>query len=194
MTGTFPWYVARAAGIVSWALLAAATLWGLALSTHALGKRPRPNWLLDLHRWLGGTALAFTAVHVVALLADQYVHFGLVEVLVPFASRWHPAAVAWGVVAGYVLVAVELTSLARNRISKRTWRRVHTASFVLFVFATVHGLAAGTDTRSAAARLLVLAVVTLFAGLTAIRVTDLVRLRPVAATPAGPRRDLPVRR
>ena len=52
----------------------------------------------------------------------------------------------------------------------------------------------GTDTRSAAARLLVLAVVTLFAGLTAIRVTDLVRLRPVAATPAGPRRDLPVRR
>jgi len=140
MTGTFPWYVARAAGIVSWALLAAATLWGLALSTHALGKRPRPNWLLDLHRWLGGTALAFTAVHVLALLADQYVHFGLVEVLVPFASRWHPAAVAWGVVAGYLLVAVELTSLARNRISKRTWRRVHTASFVLFVFATVHCL------------------------------------------------------
>ena len=47
-----------------WALLAAATLWGLALSTKVLGKRPRPNWLLDMHRWLGGTALAFTGVHV----------------------------------------------------------------------------------------------------------------------------------
>ena len=61
-----------------------------------------------------------------------------------WSALWHPAAVAWGVVAGYLLVAVELTSLARNRISKRTWRRVHTASFVLFVFATVHGLTAGT--------------------------------------------------
>jgi hypothetical protein len=194
MTGNFAWYVARAAGIVSWALLAAATLWGLALSTHALGRRPRSNWLLDLHRWLGGTALAFTGVHVLALLADQYVNFGAVEILVPFASHWHPVAVAWGVVAGWLLLAVELTSLARGRLSKRSWRRVHTASFVLFVFATVHGLAAGTDTRSVAARLLVGSVVTLFAGLTAIRVTDLVRLPPVAATPVGPRRDLPVRR
>ena len=194
MTGNFAWYVARAAGIVSWTLLAAATLWGLALSTRALGRRPRPNWLLDLHRWLGGTALAFTGVHVLALLADQYVNFGLVEILVPFASSWHPVAVAWGVVAGYLLLAVELTSLARNRLTKRTWRRVHTASFVLFVFATIHGLAAGTDTRSASARLFVLAVLTLFAGLTTIRVIDLVRLRPVAATPVGPRHDLPVRR
>ncbi len=194
MSGTFPWYVARAAGILSWGLLAASTLWGLALSTRALGNRPRPNWLLDLHRWLGGTALAFTGVHVLALLADQYVRFTPVQILVPFASSWHPVAVAWGVVAAYLLLAVELTSLARDRLRKRTWRRVHTASFVLFVTATVHGLAAGTDTRSAAARMFVLAVVTLVAGFTAIRVTDLVRLRSVAAAPVGRHRDLPVRR
>jgi DMSO/TMAO reductase YedYZ heme-binding membrane subunit len=194
VSGTFPWYIARAAGIVSWLLLAAATLWGLALSTRALGNRPRPNWLLDMHRWLGGTALAFTGVHVLALLADQYVNFGLTEVLVPFASSWHPVAVAWGVVAGYLLLAVELTSLARGRLAKRTWRRVHTASFVLFVFATIHALAAGTDTRSTAARLIVLAVVTLVAGFTAIRVIDLVRLPPVTATPVRPRHDRPARR
>ena len=194
MSGTFPWYAARAAGLVSWALLAAATLWGLALSTRALGPRPRPNWLLDLHRWLGGTALAFTGVHVIALLLDQYVHFGLVQILVPFASTWHPAAVAWGVVSLYLLIAVELTSLARARISKRTWRRVHTASFVLFVTATVHGLASGTDMRSPLFRLVALAVAALVAGFTAIRVTDLVRSRPEAPTPAGARRELPVRR
>ena len=194
MSGTFPWYVARAAGLVSWALLAAATLWGLALSTRALGPRPRPNWLLDLHRWLGGTALAFTGVHVIALLLDQYVRFGLVQILVPFASTWHPAAVAWGVVSLYLLIAVELTSLARARISKRTWRRVHAASFVLFVTATLHGLASGTDMRSPLFRLVALAVAALVAGFTAIRVTDLVRSRPEAPTPASARRELPVRR
>jgi len=194
MSGTFPWYIARAAGLVSWALLAAATLWGLALSTRALGGRLRPNWLLDLHRWLGGTALAFTGVHVVALLADQYVHFGITEILVPFTSSWHPVAVAWGVVAAYLLLAVELTSLARTRLSKRAWRRVHTASFVLFVVATIHGLTAGTDTRSAAARMLALAVATVFAGLTAIRLADVLRPPAVASSPHRGRRELPVRR
>ena len=193
MSGTFPWYVARAAGLVSWALLAAATLWGLALSTRALGDRPRANWLLDLHRWLGGTALAFTGVHVVALLADQYVHFGVAEILVPFTSSWHPVAVAWGVVAAYLLLAVEFTSLARNRLSKRAWRRVHTASFVLFVFATIHGLTAGTDTRSVMARTLALAVGTVFAGLTAIRLADVLRPAP-APSPHRGRREMPVRR
>ena len=194
MSGTFPWYVARAAGVVSWALLAAATLWGLALSTRALGDRPRANWLLDFHRWLGGTALAFTGVHVVALLADQYVHFGLVQILVPFTSSWHPVAVAWGVVALYLLLAVELTSLARNRLSKRAWRRVHTASFALFVVATIHGLTAGTDTRSVAARMLALAVATVFGGLVAIRLVDVVRPPVAAPSPHRGRREMPVRR
>jgi predicted ferric reductase len=194
MSGTFPWYVARAAGLLSWALLAAATLWGLALSTRALGDRPRANWLLDLHRWLGGTAVAFTGVHVLALLADQYVHFGAVEILVPFASRWHPVAVAWGVVSAYLLLAVELTSLVRTRLSKHAWRRVHTTSFVLFVTATAHGLASGTDMRAPLFRFVVLAVLTLFAGLTAIRVADLVRSRDDAQTRPRPRRELPVRR
>jgi predicted ferric reductase len=190
MSVTLPWYVARASGLVSWALLAAATLWGLALSTKVLGKRPRPNWLLDMHRWLGGAAVSFTAVHVIALLGDQYVHFGLSSVLIPLASAWHPVAVAWGVVAAYLLVAVELTSLARARLSKRVWRRIHTASFVLFVMATIHGLSVGTDTKSATARLITLAVCTVFVGLTAVRVAEVGRPQPEVASPAARRREM----
>jgi Ferric reductase like transmembrane component len=146
MNGALPWYVARAAGLVSWGLLTAATMWGLALSTKLFGRRPRPSWILDLHRMLGGLALVFTGVHVGAILVDTYVHFGLTDVLVPFAAKWHPVAVAWGVVALYLLAAVELTSLLRARLPRVLWRRVHYASFPLFVLATVHGLTAGTDT------------------------------------------------
>ena len=142
------WYTARAGGIVAWALAAASVVWGLALSTHVMGRNPRPAWLFDLHRFLGGLTLIFTGVHVAAVLLDTYVHFSVINVLVPFTGTWHPAAVAWGIVAMYLLLAVELTSLARARISKRSWRRVHFASFALFLFSTVHGLAAGTDGRS----------------------------------------------
>ena len=169
-----PWYVARSAGLVAWSLLAASVLWGLAMSTRAraFGRRPRPAWMLDLHRWLGGLATIFVGVHVLAILADSYVHFTLLSVLVPFASSWRPAAIAWGVVGLYLLLAVELTSLARTRLPRRAWRAVHFASFPLFLTATVHAFTAGTDAGSwafvAAATTSVLAV----AGLTAKRISD----------------------
>jgi methionine sulfoxide reductase heme-binding subunit len=98
MNSTILWYAARAGGIVAWALAAGSVVWGLALSTRALGKRPRPAWLFDLHRFLGALALIFTGVHVLAVLADSYVHFSLLNVLVPFTGAWRPVAVAWGVI------------------------------------------------------------------------------------------------
>lgn len=54
------WFAARASGIVAWALAASSVVWGLALSSRVLGRRPRPAWLFDLHRFLGGLALVFT--------------------------------------------------------------------------------------------------------------------------------------
>lgn len=139
------WYVARASGIVAWALLAASVLWGLALSTRVLGGNPRPNWLLDLHRFLGGLAVVFTGLHLLGLVLDTYVHFGLTELLVPMASTYRPGPVAWGIAGLYLLAAVEITSLLRRRISKRVWRMTHVLSFPLYAAATAHGIMAGTD-------------------------------------------------
>jgi predicted ferric reductase len=163
------WYIARSGGIVAWALLAGSVLWGLALSTKVLRGRPRPNWILDLHRFLGGLALLFTGIHVTGLVLDSYVHFGLTEVLVPFASAWHPVAVAWGVIALYLLVAVELTSLARKKISKRAWRLTHYLSFPLFLLTTVHALSAGTDRSTVLLRWSVIVVSAVITGLTFVR-------------------------
>jgi sulfoxide reductase heme-binding subunit YedZ len=163
------WFAARASGIVAWALAASSVIWGLALSTRVLGRRPRPAWLFDLHRFLGGLALTFTGVHILAVLADSYVHFSLLDVLVPLTSDWHPLAVAWGILGLYLLLAVELTSLARTRLPRRLWRRVHYASFVVFAATTVHGLTAGSDARSPALLLAYLAASALVTGLTASR-------------------------
>jgi hypothetical protein len=139
------WYTARAGGIVAWLLLTASVIWGLWLSGRVRPLGVRPAWILDLHRFLGGLATIFVGVHVVSILLDSYTSFGLTDVLVPFASSWHPLAVAWGVVAMYVLLAVELTSLARTRMPQRWWRTIHVASLPLFLLATIHYVAAGTD-------------------------------------------------
>ncbi len=204
------WYTARAGGIVSWCLLAASVLWGLGISTKTTPPRVRPNWMLDLHRFLGGLATLFVGVHVAGLLLDSYVHFGPTEILVPLASTWHPVAVAWGIVAMYLLLAVELTSLARSRLPRRLWRGVHAASFPLFAFATIHGLSAGTDRTNPIWQAAVWSTVAAVVLLTVVRVLQWrtpppprpvrrpTRPRTAAATPAwappaGPRYGPPVR-
>jgi predicted ferric reductase len=166
------WYIARSGGIVAWGLLAGSVLWGLALSTKVLRGRPRPNWILDLHRFLGGLALLFTGVHVLGLMLHSFgsIRFGFVEVLVPFtSSAYHPVAVAWGVIAFYMLVAVELTSLARKKLSKRAWRLTHYLSFPLFLLTTVHALSAGTDRSTLLLRWSVIVVCAAVTGLTFVR-------------------------
>ena len=164
------WYTTRSSGIISWALLALSVLWGLALSTKVFGKRPRPNWLLDLHRFLGGLSVVFAAIHVAAIVLDGFVEFGAVDILVPFATDYHPVAVAWGIIAMYALVAVELTSLLRKKLSKQAWRAVHYLSFPLFALATIHLLAVGTDRKTFLLRFGVIAGTVAIVVLTAIRV------------------------
>lgn len=152
------WNVSRAAGLVSWALLALSMGWGLLLSTSVLGRHPGPRWLLDVHRFLGGLAVIFVGVHVVALLADRYVPFTPTQVLVPLTSSYRPAAVAAGIVAMYLLVAVEATSLVRRHLPRRLWRAVHLLSYALFVLGTVHLLTAGTDSANPIVRWTVIVV------------------------------------
>ncbi len=139
------WLVARASGITAWLLSALALLWGLALSTRALGAKPKAPWLTDMHRYLGNLTVVFTGVHIAGLVADNYLHFSWAEILVPMATDWRPGAVAWGIVAFYLLVAVEITSLARGRISKKLWKGFHFLSYPMYLFGTVHMFTAGTD-------------------------------------------------
>lgn len=146
------WWVSRSSGIVAWGLTALAVLWGLALSTRALGRKPPAPWLLDLHRFLGALAVVFVGVHLVGLYFDPWASFSVPELLVPMASAWKPGPVAWGVLALYLLLAVEITSLLRSRIPNRLWRGVHLTSYAMYAMATVHLLLAGTDRTNPALR------------------------------------------
>ncbi len=180
MSSQLWWDVASAGGLVAWALLAASVVWGMALSSRIFGRRPRPAWLLDLHRYLGGLAVIFLGVHVAAIMLDRFVPFGPAETFLPFASSWNPAAVAWGIVALYLLLAVEFTSLARSHLPLRVWRRVHYLSFGVFACSTVHLLTAGTDSGNPALILTVVAVCGVVGLLAVLRVSPTER-QPITA-------------
>jgi peptidoglycan/LPS O-acetylase OafA/YrhL len=123
------------------------------------------------HRYLGGLAPLRRRAHGPIIL-DSYTHFGLSDVLVPFASQWHPLAVAWGVVAMYVLLAVEITSLARRSLPNRVWRRVHMLAFPLWLFSTVHFVTAGTDATTTIALVAMIGASAGVCALSAVRIEE----------------------
>jgi predicted ferric reductase len=140
------WYLSRSSGIVALVLLVLSVVWGVLLATRALKPYDRPAWLLDLHKWLGGTALVMTGLHLVGLVMDDWIHFGLADLLIPGASDFKPLAVAIGVVSMYVMVAVQVSSYMRKRLSARVWRGIHVLSYGLVWSSAIHAGMAGTDT------------------------------------------------
>jgi methionine sulfoxide reductase heme-binding subunit len=140
------WLVARAAGLVAFGLLTLSVWLGLAMSTRLLGPK-RQKLLLPLHRTLAWTGLSMVGLHVGALMLDPVLHFGFLSALVPGAAAWRPAAVALGVVAGWLSLALAASFNARRWIGQKGWRRLHYASFAAFWLALGHALLSGTDLR-----------------------------------------------
>lgn len=147
------WYLSRGSGIVAWVMLAATNLWGILLVTRMLKPVDRPAWLLDLHRWLAALTVITTGVHLGGLVADNYAHFGWREIALPQACQsecWpsgasKAAAVTWGVIALYILIVVQVSSLMMRKLPRKVWHAIHLLSYVTFFMATVHAVMAGTD-------------------------------------------------
>lgn len=143
--GPAPWIASRALGITSYVALSIEVIFGLAMSTGA-GDRLLPRARThELHRFLSALALGSVGAHAALLLGDGFARFDALDVLVPFAARVRRAPVALGVLAAYAMLVVHASFALRGRIGARTWRRLHYASFALYLGATAHGIAAGTD-------------------------------------------------
>lgn len=164
------WYLSRSSGIVALVLLVLSVVWGVLLSTRALKPHDRPAWLLDLHRWLGGTALVMTALHLLGLYLDGYIDYGFTELLVPGASEYRPLAVAIGVFSFYVLITVQATSYLRRWIPKRAWHGIHMLSYGLVWGAALHAGLAGTDTINRAYQVLALVLTLLAVAASVVRI------------------------
>jgi sulfoxide reductase heme-binding subunit YedZ len=146
MMATLPiaWLIARAAGLVAFGLLTLSVWLGLAMSTRLLGPK-RQKALLGLHKTLVWTGLAMLGLHMLAVLLDPTLHFGVLAVLVPFAAPWKSGAIAAGVIAGWFSLALAVSFRMRKWIGQKGWRRLHYLSFGAFALALGHALLVGTD-------------------------------------------------
>jgi DMSO/TMAO reductase YedYZ heme-binding membrane subunit len=173
------WYLTRSAGLVAWVFLVLTVLWGTLVAGRLTAAGRTRRWLVDLHPYLGGLGLAALGLHVTAAVMDSTVGMKWINVVVPFTSSWRPGAVALGVLAGWCLIAVELTSMARRRLGRKTWRRVHFLSYAAAGLMTLHAVTAGTDATNPVVEGLLLA------GTCVGAVVALCRWMKTVAVPAG---------
>ena len=180
----FLWFLTRAAGIVSWFAAALSVLAGLLMATRFLGKKPTIPYLLDIHRFLAHLAVIFLGIHMITLWADSFVDVGLVELTVPGVLKirgYDTVALGVGVIAAWIMVLVELTSLLKDRMPKTYWNAIHLNSYLVVILGTWHGVVAGSDATN---RLLVGLAVTVLATITVITVVRVARLiMPTGGTP-----------
>lgn len=139
------WLLARASGLTAYVLLTTTVLAGLVLKSRPFGRALKPATVTDAHRFLTFLALGMLVLHGVALTLDQTVHMPVAALVVPGLSPYRPVAVSLGVVACELAALVAVSFSVRRRIGFRVWRRLHWATYLLFLLATVHGVAAGTD-------------------------------------------------
>jgi predicted ferric reductase len=180
--GILPWVFERLFAFLAYGALTGSVIYGLLLSTKILDAIAHRPISFALHQDLASIGLGFGAVHGMLLALDKSVPFSLAQIAVPGLAPYSPLAVAFGQVSLYLTIVVVGSFYLRRRIGQRTWRTLHYLTFLAFVGATVHGIAAGTDSATPGAWWLYVASSTAVVFLLAYRITLSVAGRVVPAT------------
>lgn len=146
------WFLNRGTGVVLVAVLTLSVALGV-LATAPGGLRRWPRFALQsLHRNVALIACGLLLAHAVTPVLDSYVsHYATIswlDVAVPFVSAYKTLGIGLGTLALDLVLVIVLSSLARHRLSHRTWFRLHLLTYAAWALGVVHGLLVGTDART----------------------------------------------
>ena len=189
------WYVTRASAVVAWVLLTVSVVLGILLSTRVMRKIDNPAWLQDLHRFVSGLAVVMVVLHMASLMLDSFAHLSVAEILVPGATQGSDVVsmqqktipIALGILAFYLLIAVQGTSWFMNRLPRKLWKGIHYASYGALILVMFHAGFTGTDVSELWYKSLSIVLIAAAAGAVIVRATVGARTRP--ARGATPRAD-----
>lgn len=143
------WFLSRSSAMAAYVALWLSMALGLAMTGRTAHVWPGGPTALDLHQYLSLLGLNLALFHALILLGDRYIGYGLMDVLVPFASSgYRPLWVGVGQTAFYVLIIVALSFYVRKHIGNRAWRFIHYFSLGGYLLALSHGIRSGTDSGS----------------------------------------------
>ena len=167
---SLPWLFERLFGFLAYLAIAGSVVYGLLLSTKLLDQLAHRPVSFLLHKDLAAIGVGLAAVHGLLLGLDRTVPFSLAQILVPGSAPHATVAVAFGQVSLYLALVVTGSFYVRRHIGHRAWRALHYLTFLVFLGATVHGIAAGTDSGSGWAQAIYLVAGTTVAFLLVYRI------------------------
>lgn len=161
---SWAWYVCRGSGILAAILLFVLIASGIGLLTGFTYRIFEPLKAWSVHRALGIALAVSIIIHVVVLLFDTYTTFSIVDLLVPFASKFSPVTIlgiqlgsfylALGIIALYITLAIVLTSIFWIQKKSHFWHLIHFLSYLVMIFVFVHALFIGTDMKNVIGKVL----------------------------------------
>ena len=123
---------------------------GLLISLRYSPVRHWPHLRLNVfgaHRWTAYAAITLTLTHPLVLLFLDKPRFCVFDILIPIHSPLQPLVNVAGAIALYLLLIVFLTSLARSRIGRPLWRRLHYLVFPAAILLFVHSILTDPDLK-----------------------------------------------
>ncbi|MGE3328419.1 MAG: hypothetical protein AB7N61_23750 [Acidimicrobiia bacterium] len=163
------WYITRSSAMTAWFFLTLTVVWGSFISGRFVRRKGAQRYLNDLHPYLGALGLTALVIHLVTAVTNSYVGLNWVSAIVPFAASWRPGGITAGVAALWLLVAVEGTSLARRRMKRQTWHRIHLGAYAMAWITALHAVMVGTDLQNPVVAWGALALVAASTGVAAAR-------------------------
>jgi len=139
------WYLSRGSAFVALSLLWLSMVLGLLITNKMARSWPGVPVSFALHEFISILGLGFALFHALILMGDRYIGYTLAQLLVPFSSSYEPLWVGFGQVSFYVMVIITLSFYVRSKIGQKTWRSLHYVSFITYMIALIHGIAAGSD-------------------------------------------------
>ena len=140
------WYLSRATAISGYLILWVSMMLGLAMTNQLAAKGTTRAAIFEIHKFTSIMGLFFALFHAFILIGDQFLHLGILNIIIPFASSsYRPLWVGLGQVAIYLWAILVISFYVRRQITKKVWRSIHFASFATFLLALSHGITSGTD-------------------------------------------------
>ncbi len=139
------WYLSRGSAFVALTLLWLSMALGLLITNKMARTWPGVPVSFAMHEFISILGLGFALFHALILMGDRYIGYTLAQVLVPFLSSYKPLWVGFGQLGFYTMLIVTLSFDVRSHIGQKTWRSLHYVSFITYLVALLHGIAAGSD-------------------------------------------------
>jgi hypothetical protein len=142
------WYATRGTGAIALVLLTVSVVLGIG-EVRAWRPAGAPRFAVAaMHRTVSLLAVALLLAHIATTLLDPFPHIGVSNALVPFQTSYRPLWLGLGTIASDLLAALVVTSLVRRRLGYRVWRGVHWFAYACWPVALLHGIGAGSDTKT----------------------------------------------